>query len=327
MGSAGLDTVEGTSDDDRVPLLADRPLTETLPPKSAGRAMARYLSTQVAELHRQDNRLRADDPGAVHEMRIAARQLRSALKTYRPLAEPSSIDRVGDELRWLGKALSDARDAQVLRKRLRDLVAAEPPELVLGPGMNHIDDDLRAAERAGLEQALRTLGSERYFHLLEALDELVRSAPLVSRASLPAKKVLPDLLHRDARRLRRAVKAIARSTTPAQRDAALHEARRKAKRLRYAGESAIPVLGKPAKALAASAKKMQQVLGEHQDAVMSRQRLHEYAVRAHGSGENGFTFGRLHGLEQWHADEAEREFSAAWQARPGKNVRRWARRE
>lgn len=32
-----------------------------------------------------------------------------------------------------------------------------------------------------------------------------------------------------------------------------------------------------------------------------------------------------HALEQARADDAERTFAAAWKARPGKDVRRWAR--
>ena len=65
-----------------------------------------------------------------------------------------------------------------------------------------------------------------------------------SAGDAPAGEVLPRLLQRDAKRLRRAVKAIAGAETGQERDLALHEARKKAKRLRYAAESTVPVLGK-----------------------------------------------------------------------------------
>jgi CHAD domain-containing protein len=293
---------------------------------SAAQVLIAYLSEQVAELHRQDGRLRADSPGSVHKLRIAARRVRSALKTYRPLFEPGATDEVGDELRWLGSALGDARDAQVLRERLHLMVAAEPPELVLGPVLTRIDDELRTVQRDGREQAVRSLGSERYFRLLDALDELVQSPPLLPEADEPASRVLPRLLKRDAKRLRHAVDEIARTETPQQHDVALHEARKKAKRLRYGAESAVPVFGGRAKALAASTKKVQQRLGEHQDTVMSRTTLREYGVRAHLNGENGFTFGRLHALEQTRADQTEREFEEAWAALPIQHLRRRLRK-
>lgn len=311
--------------DDLVPARPDRPSRKRLAHGDIGQFVVTYLAAHVAELQRQDMRLRADHPESIHELRIAARRLRSALKTYGPVFEPRSLDRVGDELRWLGQSLSDARDAQVLRERLRDLVASESPELVLGPVMNRIDDELRTALCAGHEQALQALNTERYFRLLDSLDKLVRSAPLGPGGALPARKVLPTLLRRDAKRLRRAVKATGRAETSQDRDQALHGARKKAKRMRYAAESATPILGKPAKVLASSAKTIQQAIGDHQDAVVSRTQLREYAVRAHGRGENGFTFGRLHALEQTRAEAAEREFHEAWETLPGKNVRIWSR--
>lgn len=101
--------------------------------------------------------------------------------------------------------------------------------------------------------------------------------------------------------------------------------RLKAKRLRYTAESTVPVLRRRARKLAASAKGVQGALGEHQDTVMSRQRLRDYGVRAHLNGENGFTFGRLHALEQMHAYAAERAFETAWNTIPRKNMRRWVR--
>ena len=311
---------------DAVPPAPDRPSRKQLRRASAAQVLRAHLAEQVAELHRQDRRLRADAPGSVHKLRIAARRLRSALTTYKPLFEPGSTDQVRNELRWLGQALSAARDAQVLRERLHLMVAAEPPDLVLGPVLERIDDELRAAQLAGRAQAVEALDSERYFRLLDTLDELVRSAPLMREADGSARGVLPHLLQRDAKRLGRAVKEIGRAETPEQRDAALHEARKKAKRLRYAAESTVAVLGGRAKTLAVKTKRVQQSLGQHQDAVMSRRRLREYGVRAHLSGENGFTFGRLHALEQSRADRAEREFETAWDALPTKHLRRRLRK-
>jgi len=279
---------------------------------NAGQLVQTHLAELAARLQEQDARLRTGQPGSVHKLRIAARRSRSTLKTYKPLFAPGSTDTLGEELRWLGRVLADARDAQVLRERLRLLVASEPPELLLGPVLNRIEDELRRDYRAGLDGALQALDSERYFRLLDSLDEFVLSTPLTPEADAPASKVLRRLLARDGKRLRRAVAGVDGSEEPAEHDAALHEARKKAKRLRYAAESARPALGKRAKKLAAAAKKAQQALGRHQDSVVARERLREYGAKAYTDGENGFSFGRLHALEQHRADEAEREFDKAW---------------
>jgi CHAD domain-containing protein len=291
--------------------------------RSSAAAVVRVqLTQQIAELHEQDARLRTDEPGSVHRLRIAARRLRSVLRTYVPLLDPGAADAVGEELRWLGQSLADARDAQVLRERLHDLVSSEPPELVLGPVSARIDDELSTAYRSGREQALAALDSDRYFRLLDDLDELLATTPLTAEADTPAAEVLPRLLRRDTKRLRRAVRRIADAQGSEQHDAALHEARKKAKRLRYAAESTVPVLGKRAKTLATASKDVQQALGRHQDSVVARTWLREYGVQTHLNGENTFTVGRLHALEQARAEQAEREFETAWKALRSKKLRR-----
>ena len=303
-----------------------RPTRKELSRGSAAQLVRTHLADQVAELHTQDTRLRADEPGSVHKLRIAARRLRSALKSCQPLLQPGAADPIGEELRWLGQSLAAARDAQVLRERLDDLIGSEPAELVLGPVRTRIDDELSSAYLAGRAEALAALDSDRYYRLLDSLDALLESTPLTAEADAPAREVLPRLLRRDAKRLRAAVDRIPDSGDPPHRDAALHEARKKAKRMRYGAESAIPVFGKRAKRLAAASKSVQEALGQHQDTVVARARLREYGVQAHLNGENGFTFGRLHALEQARADQAERDFESAWHALPVKRVDRWIRR-
>src|SRR3954470_1314925 len=93
---------------------------------SAALVVRTQLAAQIAELHAQDARLRADEPGSVHKLRIAARRLRAALKTYTPLFAPGAADAVCDQLRWLGQTLAQARDAQVLREHLHASVTSEP---------------------------------------------------------------------------------------------------------------------------------------------------------------------------------------------------------
>ena len=293
--------------------------------KGAARAvLAAHLAEHTARLQTQDRAVRTGQAEGIHKLRIAARRLRSALSTWRPLLDQDATEPVREELRWLGGALAPARDAQVLREHLADVLAVQPAELVAGSVAARIDDQLGAAYRTGREQALEQLDSSRYFRLLDALDVLIESPPLGSDAEEPAKKVLERLLRRDTKRLRRAVRAIQAAPEPGrQRDVAFHEARKKAKRLRYAGEMAEPVLGKKARSLAKSAKKVQEALGVHQDSVVARERLREMGMQAHLDGENAFTFGRLHGVEDGRAAGAEADFEKAWKKFRRKQLDRW----
>lgn len=305
---------------------ASPPSRKALARGSVGELFLARVVEQREELHRHDSGVRAGRPESVHKLRIAARRLRSALTTYKPILEEHHADALRDELRWLGQALSQARDAHVLREHLDALVASEPVELVVGPVARRIDDSLRASERAGLERGHVIMNDARYFRLLDAIDNLVDGPSLAPEAGLAARKVVPRLLARDGKRLRGAVRAIDRANDLQTRDLALHEARKKAKRLRYAAESAVPVLRGRAKALSRRAKRVQDSLGVHQDSVVARVRLREYGIQAHLDGENSFTFGRLHALEQMRGEDAETEFAKAWARLPSKkNFRRWLR--
>ncbi len=65
---------------------------------------------------------------------------------------------------------------------------------------------------------------------------------------------------------------------------ALHEARKKTKRTRYAAEAAVPALGGRAEEAVRDMKALQGLLGDHQDSVMARRTLRELAAVAHAAG-------------------------------------------
>ncbi len=317
LRAAGAESTSSTSKlaralGGRLPAPEPSPSASSLRDGTAADVVRSHLAEHVAALLREDGRVRSGEADSVHKMRIAARRLRAALQTCAPLFEDGGCAALREDLRWLGRELSAARDAQVLRERLRRLVADEPSELVMGPVAVSIDDALGAAERSGRARALEVLDEPRYLRMLDALDALVLDLPMTKDGDAPAREVLPWLLRRDVKRLRRAVRGARRAEDGKARDVALHTARKKAKRLRYAAELAAPALGRPADELASAAKGVQQVLGEHQDAVMSRAFLRELGARMHTDGLNGFSLGRLHAIEQARADAAARDLEQAW---------------
>jgi CHAD domain-containing protein len=102
----------------------------------------------------------------------------------------------------------------------------------------------------------------------------------------------------------------ARRASPGQaRDVVLHQARKAAKRARYASEAMAPALGKKARRFARQMKKVQSVLGDHQDTVIARQAERELGISEHLAGENAFSYGLLYGH---HACDGERLQAQAW---------------
>jgi CHAD domain-containing protein len=106
-------------------------------------------------------------------------------------------------------------------------------------------------------------------------------------------------------------------------DAALHRARKAAKRARYAGEVVSPVLGKKAGKFTKRMKKVQSALGKHQDTVIAREVERELGMSAQLAGENAYTYGLLHGREAQAAEGYQRRARRAWRKAARPRHRRW----
>ena len=307
------------------PWWRDRPVTSSK--VTAGGVVLAHLAEQVEELVRQDPQVRRDVPDALHKMRVATRRLRSALTTFRPLLERGRTDPLREELKWLAAELGQVRDTEVMHERLRRLVQDEPAELVLGPVLEHVDTVMGERYRAAHDSVLVELEGERYLRLLDGLAALVADPPLLPAARERAAAVLPRLVAKAWRRLDDAVRAAGR-VGGHEGDLLLHEARKDAKRARYAAEAVVGAYGAPAKAYAKAVTGVQEVLGEHQDSVVTREVLRELAQGLVGeTGGAGFTLGRLHALEQARAERAggtwRTAWDEAWRAASKKRLRRW----
>jgi CHAD domain-containing protein len=270
-----------------------------------------YAAAQVQAIRERDPEVRRDVPDSIHKFRVATRRLRSALATYRPVIDRTAGDALRAELKWLAGELGVARDAEVQREHFAAEVAEQPVELVMGRVAGRIDDHLRRVYRDGRAGALAALESPRYFRLLDALDELVAKPPVVGD-NRKASKQIGEILEHDYRRMRKAVRRSEAAPTTAEQDHELHEVRKAAKRLRYAAESAVPVLGDQAAVLAARAEEVQEILGEHQDSVVSRELLHHLALEVYAEGGNPFTYGRLHAVEEARGNTSREAFYKLW---------------
>jgi CHAD domain-containing protein len=284
-----------------------------------------HLHNEMAELKLRDPQVRQDKPDSVHKMRVATRRLRSTLATFRPLMDRERTDPLRQELKWLAGILGAARDAEVMRARLAVMIGEQPPDLLVGPVARRVDKELRAMYREAHARVVEALDSSRYFALLDGLDALDSAPPWTGSAEEPAGRILPIYVRRDWKRLRGQAEAID-ATASAERDHRLHELRKSAKRVRYAAEAVESVFGQQAKAVAKAAKHMQEPLGHHQDSVVLRELLRELGMRAHLDGQNAFTYGRLHALEEARAHDTEQQAAVAWKNASHKRLRRWLRK-
>jgi len=208
---------------------------------------------------------------------------------------------------------------------MQALIAAEPKEPALDQVGDQIDQELDDWHDVALADLLDALDGQRYFRMLDALDELVAHPPLTVLASKRARKEVPALGGHVARRVDRAAQAVADDGTRHTRNARLHEVRKCAKRARYAAESAMPVADGDASQLVDRMKSLQEVLGDHQDSVAAQALLLKLMMASDQSGDYELVFGQLYAEESGRAHDARRSYKAALRRASAEKARRWTR--
>jgi CHAD domain-containing protein len=264
------------------------------------------LSGSAARLIRSDPVVRLDqDPEGVHQARVATRRLRSDLRTFRSLVDPEWDAGLREELGWLADELGPVRDLDVLEQRLRAQVAALPDtDSGSAPKLLERLRVQREEARAALLSALR---EDRYAILLDRVVAAASDPALVSGlADRRARDLLGDLMSGPWAHLERSCQGLA----PTSVDGELHQARIRAKRVRYASEALVPVAPKRARVFAKRAAALQEVLGQHQDAVVASAWLREQAVGS--TARVAFAAGELAGVEARSQVRARKRWPRAW---------------
>lgn len=248
------------------------------------------IATHTRQFLLADVAVRRDLPDAVHRMRVAARRLRSVLRTFGPLLDPEWASMLRTELGWIASELGAIRDTEVLMARLdEDADLLGEPDGAVARAV--IDTRLQARIAAGRSGALAALRSDRHGWLIDDLVAAATAPRLRDGAYRPAEEVLPELLHRSWRSLAKAVLGL-RIDGPAD---AWHAARIKAKRARYSVDAVTELMGPRTERLADALADVTEILGEHQDACVAQEFVRELASSA--QGPEAFALGRLHDIE------------------------------
>jgi CHAD domain-containing protein len=260
---------------------------------TVGELVRHAISTSVLRLVEHDHLVRlGDDPEGVHQARVATRRLRSDLRTFAPVLDGRWVGELRAELRWLGDLLGHVRDTDVLLEQLDRRAELLPePDRAAVTALEARAREIRTGDRAALLDAML---STRYLTLLDRLVVAAGAPPFLGdEAARRARRLAPELARRSWRRLRRTVAALPDRPT----DEELHEVRKRAKHTRYALEAIAPVTGRDVRRLTQRVSAIQDVLGEHHDAIVATAWLRDAAVAsgnpsvAFGAGALAETFG------------------------------------
>lgn len=314
------ETVEEPAEDDGVPgriasllaTLVDGRELRRVPVRSENAEIQRLEERIAAQLrsllaHDAGTRL-ASDPENLHQLRVASRRVRAFLRVARELVDADWAGEINGSLRELGRASGPARDLDVLIDHLhgqirslddRDREAAAELIAALERDRNYLQNELLAA-----------LDGEQYRRLLDQLGLPVQAAVT------PAARTLEQLAARELRKLIVQVRRLGKAPP----DEQLHALRLRVKRVRYAAElGGLPGGARTARVIRA-AMKLQDVLGEHQDAVVAEERIRAQAYLI-GSPQVAFVAGRLAERQRRRRDDLQQRLPSAW-----RQLRRLARR-
>jgi CHAD domain-containing protein len=275
-------------------------------------------------------RLRApvgDNDTAVHQMRVGCRKLRSDLRTFSLILDQKWAASLRGELSWVADALGAARDAEVLRARLLHTAALDPLEPLDEAAVARIDADLAARHEDALHQLDGALRDPRYLTLLDDLLAAALEPRLSGRASEPATSLLPRLVGKPWNRLAIGGRDVvgAGDLDPLAPDGVWHAVRIRGKRARYAADAVAGVLGGEAAELASALAHVQELLGEHQDAVIAADTWLSIANADPDDHALAVTAGRLYERERASVRAARAAFPAAWRAATASRLTMWLR--
>ncbi|CAN5519587.1 CHAD domain-containing protein [Microbacterium sp.] len=233
------------------------------PAATIGALVQAYVGAQCDVILDCRAALAAQDESVVHRVRVAIRRLRATLRTFPDVYQRVERESLAKELKWAGMLLGEVRDLQVLAERFAD------PSQTLAV-RRVIDEDIATRRIEAWRAATEALGGARGVALFAQLERWREDAPFGAEAGRPAARARHRVEKADAEvreGLRRTRAAAAAGD--AHVGGLLHDARKAAKRHRYAVELAQPVLGSEADKTIEARQALQDALGAHQDAVVA----------------------------------------------------------
>jgi CHAD domain-containing protein len=261
-----------------------------------------YVAEQCTVIMDSEAELRAGED-VVHPARVAVRRLRSTIRVFADLFDASEAAHLEEELVWWAGLLGEVRDMDILAQRQTVLLAELPAELILGPIASTIEAELAVQRKQAADAMVEALNTERFRKLIGLMHHWRSEPPFTPAADASAAAINPMIKKAKKKASKRLATAVAVRRDGVPSDELFHGARKASKRYRYAVEASQPIWGSKADKIVSERKDLQDVLGNHQDRIVSAAFLRELGARLGiRSGQNGFSYGVLYAREVYAGD-------------------------
>lgn len=240
---------------------------------AAGDGVQLILRSRFAEMRSyREAALDWSDIEGVHDMRVASRRLRSALRDFMPFLRQRKLRRFSKDLKRLADALGAVRDQDVAITALEELAAKAPREV--SAGIEQFVEERRLKRERARAELQEVIAEDALGKLEDEFNSALEHGAKGSRRKRKAKdddgKAAASVSCRQAGReviaaRFRELVDLSPSLYRPLKAKPLHEMRIVAKRLRYAIELFAPCWSEPLASFAKEIAKLQTSLGELHD--------------------------------------------------------------
>lgn len=200
-------------------------------------AIQRVVSARLDEMCAlRERALNENDPEGVHDMRVASRRLRSALRDFMPQLRKRRLTEQLKVIKGIADALGEVRDQDVAIEALEKLAKKAPPRVSSG-----IDQlvEIRRAKRIAAHQELIPFLDEAC--LVQLRSDFVPKVKITTGSKAHTKARSTEVIYRDVARVAilerlKELEKLSGSLYHPLKVKPLHKMRIAAKRLRYALE-------------------------------------------------------------------------------------------
>ncbi len=217
---------------------------------------------------------------AIHDMRVATRRMRSAIKLFHPYYKKSSPVRIFERsLKTIANALGAVRDMDVFQDKIRKY--AEGLQEAERDSLNELSKEFNVNTDNARQKLIEFLDSSRYRGFVATFHEFLTTPGAGSQTRFAlgeahiVRHVVPPLLYTQYTTMRtyETVFAVTNLDT-------FHELRIEGKRFRYTLEFFAEVLGAESKTVINAVKTLQDHLGDLQDARVAVDLLQSHLQKA-----------------------------------------------
>lgn len=280
---------------------------------TAGEAFQRIARSCLLQMRANAASIRAEpSPDGIHQLRVAARRLRSAMAAFDEVLPRDERRRLNQSVRWIAQSCGRAREYDVF---ISDIVK---PLCARYPGETALQDLMRLSSQRR-DDAYAAVGvvieSREFTDGLLAVERWVEAGKWRLGAESPADRPIAEMARVVLKRLHKKLLKAGRDLDRLG-EQELHALRIRAKKLRYASEFFRDLFrAKATKAFVESLAGLQDRLGALNDSAVSRQLLAD--LEAHRGDVSATSLAKAAGaVLGWNAARIERELKTlpkAWE--------------